>query len=314
MKSSKDILRESTEHAEDIIAKRYVPFWLFRMFRAQKKAVLWCGSMAKYISGCLFLTLAFAVTVVGLIVLLPSRHARIKFCNHFGTVFGSFNVWLSGSSLTCSGTEHLDRNKPAVYIVNHASVMDLFITMWKTPTGTCSVGKKQVIYYPLFGILYLLSGHLIIDRGNNKKAVASMKKMSFLVKKYGLSAIIFAEGTRSKNGRLGKFKKGFVHMAIQTGLPVVPIILTGTHRAWQARSTTIGKTDMGMHVLPPVDTSAWTKERSNEIVAEMEDLYNENLPVDQQRLPQNAEPEHMVIQADWMQTGDDDDDLKANTA
>ena len=170
-----------------------------------------------------------------------------------------------------------------------------------------------MVYYPLFGILFLLSGHLIIDRGNNAKAVASMKKMALLVKKYRLSAIIFAEGTRSKNGRLGTFKKGFVHMAIQTGLPVVPIILTGTHRAWQARSAAIGKTDMAMHVLPPVDTSAWTPERSDEIVAEMEELYNNNLPADQQRLTDSNEERHELIVTDWVQTRGDDD-VDANTA
>lgn len=242
-------------------------------------------SLTKIVIGWAFMVLSFVVLLAVLLILLPSRLARIKACNHYGTVVGHFYVWLSGCPFTVTGREHLDPAKPAIFASNHASVLDIFIAIWLSPTGTVGVAKKQIIYYPLFGILYALSGHLRIDRGNSAKAIASMKELAQTVKKHHLSVFLWPEGTRSRTGRLLPLKKGIVNLAIQTGLPVVPFIVTGAHKSWEARTHTICKVPIRVDVLPPIDTSHWSTDRMDQALEEIDATFRRVLPPDQQRLP-----------------------------
>ncbi|XVF23472.1 hypothetical protein REPUB_Repub13aG0041900 [Reevesia pubescens] len=116
-------------------------------------------------------------------------------------------MWILGNPIKIEGKEF--SNERAIYISNHASPIDIFLVMWLTPTSTVGIAKKEIIWYPLFGQLYVLANHLRIDRSNPSTAIQSMKKAVQAVIKHNLSLIIFPEGTRSKNGRLLPFKKGF---------------------------------------------------------------------------------------------------------
>ncbi|CAD6262184.1 unnamed protein product [Miscanthus lutarioriparius] len=138
--------------------------------------------------------------------------------------------------------------------------------MWLAPTCTVGIAKKEIIWYPLFGQLYVLANHLRIDRSNPAAAIHSMKQVARAVVKNNLSLILFPEGTRSKNGRLLPFKKGFVHAALQTGLPVVPIVVTGTHLAWRNNSLRVRPVPLTVKVLPPIGTAGWEEARVDEHV------------------------------------------------
>jgi 1-acyl-sn-glycerol-3-phosphate acyltransferase len=295
-----------TERAEDVLAKRYIPSWLFRLLRVQKLVAIQIASFSKYILGSTFLILSFVGCVLVLLALLPSRVARIKFCNQFGTLFGKVMMVLSGSKVTIRNRERFDGSRPAIYITNHTSILDIFLMMWLTPSGTCSVAKKQIVYYPLYGILFMLSGHLMIDRGNSAGAIKSMKSLEKLVRKDRLSVVIFPEGTRSRNGRLLPFKKGVVHLAIQTGLPVVPCVISGAHKAWRARALTIGQTEIICDVLPTFDTSHWTLDNIDGALEELQLLYNEHLPLDQRLLNLPGEENGQVIVTDWAKKEEND--------
>lgn len=240
------------------------------------------SSAVKLVVGFLVMGLVFAILAIILIILLPSQTARIRTCNHFGKVVGRFFVWLSGCPFTVVGREHLDPRRPAIYVSNHTSVLDIFIAIWHAPVGTSGVAKKQIIYYPFFGLLYALSGHLRINRGISKKAVASMKNLAENVNKHGLSIFLWPEGTRSRTGRLLPFKKGMVHLAVQTGLPVVPVIVTGAYKSWEARTYSIHKVPIRLDVLPPIDTSQWSIDLIDDAIEEVHARFREVLPADQQ--------------------------------
>ena len=83
--------------------------------------------------------------------------------------------------------------------------------------------QKTIGIYSFFGQIYWLSGHLLIDRSNRESAIASIKEVTQIVHKNLLSLWIWPEGTRARDGRLTPFKKGFVHLALDTKLPIVPI-------------------------------------------------------------------------------------------
>ena len=242
------------------------------------------SSVVKLLVGWPAMVFFFSIMIIILIILLPSQVVRIRTCNYFGKIVGRFYIRLSGCPFTIQGRQRLDPHRPAIYVSNHTSVLDIFIAIWHSPVGTCGVAKKQIIYYPFFGLLYALSGHLRIDRGNSKKAVASMKALAETVKKHSLSIFLWPEGTRSRNGRLLPFKKGMVHLAVQTGLPVIPFVVTGAHKSWEARTHTIHKVPICLEVLPPIDTSHWSTRSIEEAIEEVHARFRKVLPADQQPL------------------------------
>jgi len=264
-----------------MIIRSNVASWFLFIAHVWKNTFNTLASVLKLVVGWAFMMLAFSVHVFILLALLPSQTARIKACNYFGTVLGSFFVWLSGCPFSVSGKENLDGDRPAIYVANHTSILDIFIGIWQSPTGTCGVAKKSVIYYPFFGLLYLLSGHLRIDRGNTKSAIKSMEKMCGIVKKNKLSLFIWPEGTRSRSGRLMHFKKGVVHLALQTGLPVVPFVIQGAHKSWEPKKHTIRKHPIHLEVLPAMDTSHWKRDDIQGALDEMEQVFTDALPMDQ---------------------------------
>lgn len=191
-------------------------------------------------------------------------------------------MWILGNPLKICGNQHA--NVRAIYVCNHASPLDIFLVMWLTPTGTVGVAKKEIIWYPLFGQLYVLANHLRIDRTNSNASIRSMQKVAKAVVDKKLSVILFPEGTRSATGRLLPFKKGFVHLAIQTKLPIVPIVLTGTHRAWQKHSLRVRPAPLSVTYLPPIKTDDWTIDKVENYVEMLHALYAKHLPSSQKPL------------------------------
>ncbi|KAG6756611.1 hypothetical protein POTOM_040046 [Populus tomentosa] len=230
-----------------------------------------------------------------LLLLLPWPYERIRQGNIYGHVTGRMlalnlveeNVnellmWILGNPIRIEGTEF--SNERAIYVCNHASPIDIFLMMWLTPTGTVGIAKKEIIWYPLFGQLYVLANHLRIDRSNPSAAIQSMKEVALAVVKNNLSLIIFPEGTRSKNGRLLPFKKGFVHLALQTRLPIVPMVFTGTHHAWRKGGLHVRPAPITVNYLRPIKTDDWTEDKVNDYVRLLHDIYVENLPEAQRPL------------------------------
>lgn len=237
----------------------------------------------RVITGTLIFAVLVAIWCLLLIPLLPWRVLRIKACNYFGKVAGSTLMWLSGSPLQIDGREHLDPARPAIYISNHTSAADLFLGMWLAPVGTVGIAKKQVVYYPLLGQIYLLSGHLRIDRGNSARAVESLRQLSEIVRRHRLSVYLWPEGTRS-NGPLLPFKKGVVHLAIQTGLPVVPVVVSGAHELWVKNTLRVRPVPVRVQVLPAIDTTGWSADHLEDHLATLQSAFADALPEAQKPL------------------------------
>ena len=204
-----------------------------------------------------------------MILALPFRTLRVRIGNFCGKMIGPVVSWLVGAKIINPDSEKLNSTKPAIFVSNHASALDVFIGMALCPYGGCGVGKKEILKIPFFGLAYWLAGHLLIDRGNNAKAVASMKKLSDFVKAKGLSIWIWPEGTRSLDGKLIPFKKGFVHLALATGLPVVPVIVHGAHKVWPAKTMQFYPGEVKIEVLDPIKTNDWNRETVDKHVEEV---------------------------------------------
>ncbi len=246
------------------------------------------SSVIRLTLGFLFLgVMTFAVIPV-LVLLLPFRIARIYTCNLWGHLVGRSICWFSGARPRVSHRERLNGSMPAIYIMNHGSTLDAFLGIWLCPLGGCGVFKKEIVRVPFYGWIAWLSGHLLLDRANHGKAVDSLKSQADLMRAHKLGVWIMPEGTRSRSGRLQPFKKGFVHLAIATGFPVVPVIAHGANRNWESKTFRFVPMDLDIEVLPPVDTSSWKEETAAEHAAELHAIFAQTLRDEQKPLPEST--------------------------
>jgi lysophosphatidate acyltransferase len=242
-------------------------------------------SLFRFAVGFVFVAVMSLLTLVALLPLLPFRVARIKLCNVYGKIIGRTITAIAGVKVAFSHRERLDGSMPAIYVMNHTSALDAFLGIWMCPIGGCGVFKKQIVQVPFFGQIAWLSGHLLLDRGNHQRAVESLRTTAALMKKHRLGVWIMPEGTRSKDGRLQPFKKGFVHLAIATGFPVVPVIVHGAHHNWKNGSfTKYVPMDMDIEILAPIDTSGWAEATASDHAQAVHELFTARLRDDQKPL------------------------------
>lgn len=207
----------------------------------------------------------FAVSLL----LLPWRPLRIRIGNVYGKIFGRSVSRILGVRTRVQHRERLGESRPAIYVTNHTSALDVLVAMWLCPMGGCGIAKKEIARIPFFGWAYRLSGHLLIDRGDRDGAIAALASTAEFVRSCRLSVWIWPEGTRSRDGRLLAFRKGFVHLAIATGLPVVPVVLHGAHERVPDRSFTLVPGELEVEVLEPIDTRSWKRETVDEHVEQV---------------------------------------------
>lgn len=242
-------------------------------------------SALRQATGLLLMAVAAPIFGVLCLFLLPSRRLRIRLCNLFGHVVGRLVLRICSASVDDNIKSAMDASFPAIYVSNHTSPLDIFLGIWLSPYGVVGIAKKEVIYYPFFGQLYWVSGHLRIDRKDHGKAVEALKDTAEMVKAQNLGLWLWPEGTRSKDGRLLPFKKGFAHLAIATGLPVVPVVVTNAHRGWRKNSFIIEACRVGVQVLPPISTKGWSVATLDENVETVRQAFLAALPEDQRTLP-----------------------------
>jgi 1-acyl-sn-glycerol-3-phosphate acyltransferase len=182
-------------------------------------------------------------------------------------------------------TEGLENIPPGVCIfaANHASNVDPLVFVPAIPRRVSLLAKKEVFRIPILGRALLQAKFVPVDRSDREAAVASVD-IAVRHLKEGLSFAIFAEGTRSPDGRLRPFKKGTFVMAIQAGVPVVPVSLVGTQNLMRKGDWALYPGEVTVRFGPAVDASQFTLDRRAELLARVEAGVAAGLPADQQPL------------------------------
>jgi putative phosphoserine phosphatase / 1-acylglycerol-3-phosphate O-acyltransferase len=193
---------------------------------------------------------------VGLGLLTRSRKTAMNTTMSLGSDAG---LTLAGIKLNVSGREHLWSHRPAVFIFNHQSWLDGMIVMKLLREDVTAVAKKEVSRQPVMGQIAWLMNMAFVDRGNTAQAKAALAPVVERIAE-GYSLAISPEGTRSPTPRVGRFKKGAFHMALQAGVPIVPIVIRNAGQLLWRGSTVMRKGTVDVHVLPPIDVNAWAVE------------------------------------------------------
>ncbi|MDH3620123.1 MAG: HAD-IB family hydrolase [Gammaproteobacteria bacterium] len=172
-------------------------------------------------------------------------------------VWSSMATMIARLKLLVEGDNFLFSHRPAVFIFNHQSAMDMLITAKLLREDIVGVAKKEVQSQPLIGPVLKFAGTVFVDRSNVGDPRAALEPAIEALEE-GKSVVIAPEGTRSKDGTLGDFKRGAFHLARQAGVPIVPIVIHNAVDALPNKSMVIRPAEVKVTVLEPIDTSEWT--------------------------------------------------------
>ena len=142
-----------------------------------------------------------------------------------------FGVRLVGVKVEVVGLDKLDWRRTYIFMCNHVSNLDPPIVIPVMPRRTSVLVKKELFWVPILGWAMRLANLVPVDRRNREAAIASLR-LAAEVLRSGVNMTVWPEGTRSPDGRLLPFKKGPFHLAKESGVPIVPITLVGTHEIW----------------------------------------------------------------------------------
>ena len=197
------------------------------------------------------------------------------------SVFADVASALIGLNLSIKGEHHLWSHRPAVFLFNHQSNVDMVIIARLLRRDISGVGKKEIGDIPLIGRVLEFSGVVLVDRKDTQRAIETMGSLVDTMRIEGKSVCMSPEGTRSITPKLAPFKKGAFHLAIQAGVPIVPIVIQNSSDIMPKGEMIYRPATVEVEVLPPVDTSGWSVETIDEHVASVRNMYLEALDQDQ---------------------------------
>ncbi len=200
------------------------------------------------------------------------NRSRREALNVAGSLWSDLAMSLSGVDVRVEGEEHLWSHRPAVFIFNHQSALDAALMVKLVRRDLSGVGKKELQKDPVVGTIGRLAGTVFVDRANRAQAIEALKPAVEALKE-GRSIMIAPEGTRSPTPRLGRFKKGAFHMAMQAGVPIVPVVFRNALDALPKDAMVMRPAVVEAVVLPPVDTTAWTRETLDDEIEAIRNAY-----------------------------------------
>lgn len=206
-------------------------------------------------------TLFFGSLVVILLSVVNPRLASLI----GGVTWARMNAFFAPMFVKKTGEENIDKNQSYVIVSNHQSQFDIFVLYGWMGVDFKWIMKQELRKVPALGIACERLGHVFIDRTNRESAIASLHAVKKRITK-GTSIIFFPEGTRSKDGNIGEFKKGAFRMALELGFPVLPITIIGTNEILPPNTMDLfpGKAKMIIH--KPIDSSAYNNETIEELM------------------------------------------------
>ena len=215
--------------------------------------------------------------------------SRREATNFSTGLFGDFAAAMVGIDLDVYGERNLWSARPCIFIFNHQSKADVVIMAKLIRKDMGGIGKKEIKNIPILGQLMEWAGTVFVDRKNSESAIKAMEPLVDAIKKDGKSICIAPEGTRTHSPKLAPFKKGAFHLAMQAGVPIVPIVIHNAGDVAPKNEFVMRPATVRVDVLPPIDTAGWTTATLNRHVTEVRNLFLKCLGQPEEKLRESVD-------------------------
>ena len=193
--------------------------------------------------------------VLGIVSIASSFFDRRGYLGHACARAWSWLILATtGVDVTVDGLDRLVKGKTYVFVANHQSIYDIPCLFWNIPFQLRIIAKESLGRFPMLGPHLKRTGHMLVDRSKPDKA--GIFGWASRLTSNGLSLIVFPEGTRSRDGMMGKFKGGSIMLAMQAGLPLVPISVVGSRHVMKKGELTTRPGHVTLIVHDPIETAA----------------------------------------------------------
>jgi 1-acyl-sn-glycerol-3-phosphate acyltransferase len=175
----------------------------------------------------------------------------------------------SGVKVKVEGLHNIDKGRPYIFAANHQSQFDIFALQGCVDFDFRWLAKKELFQIPLFGRAMLLAGYISIDRSHGREALKSLNEAAERIAA-GTSVILFPEGTRSLDGKLHDFKSGGMVLAIKSGVPLVPVGISGTYEILPKGRLLAKPGHVIIRVGKPIETRQFVASQKHELAAKIQ--------------------------------------------
>lgn len=208
-------------------------------------------------------TAVFGSAAIGLSLVDPGGRRTY----HLGKTWSSMNLALLQSRVTVTGLANVVPDAPYVAMVNHSSHVDIWAVYHALPLQIRWVMKHELRRIPIFGFACDRMGHVYVKRGDTESARRSMQEAAERIAA-GTTVVFFPEGTRSKDGQLQKFKTGGFRLALEAGVPVLPVAIRGTAQMLPPGDWHFFPGRIRVDVQPPIPTAGRGQEALSALMEE----------------------------------------------
>jgi len=166
---------------------------------------------------------------------------------------------VSGIKVLTVGLEKVDLSKPYVFVSNHASMFDITAVVVGVDRYVRFIVKKEIGKVPIFGWA-TARAHIMVDRHSGTDSARGLNRAAQRIA-LGESVILFAEGTRTRDGNLQPFKRGAFSLAIEAGVPIVPLTILGSYSIMKRGSIGLRKGEITIIVNEPINVTEYHDKR-----------------------------------------------------
>lgn len=206
----------------------------------------------------------------GLLAILLAFTVGERIASRCGVFWARLIAGVTPMRVKVQGRENIDKTQSYVVISNHQSQYDIMALYGWLGIDFKWIMKIEIRKVPVLGIACEKLGHVYIDRSDT---VAALNSINQAKKKItgGTSVLFFPEGTRSKNGQLLPFKKGAFKMALDLGIPILPITINNTGKVLPPDTINLFPGTAKMTIHPPIEIGQYSEETLSQLMGKVQD-------------------------------------------
>ncbi len=199
--------------------------------------------------------------------------------HHYARWWAKIQLLVSGVRVKVGGLEHLDKERPYIYMSNHQGSYDIFALLSCLPVQFRWIAKKELFAIPILGWAMGAANYISIDRSGRRRALESIERAARKIKG-GVSVVIFPEGTRSRDGSIQPFKRGGFTLALKSGVPIIPITINGSRDVMARDSMRVRPGEIRVSVDRAIQTTPFSLRERNVLMEKVRETIEGNLAAD----------------------------------